>query len=236
MDQQMETMEPLERQPIIRMFHVSKRFEQKAALLDVTLDIFPNDFIFLWGPSGAGKSTFLKLLYLGEPLSQGQILVEGMNLSRINRKTIPQLRQKFGVIFQDFKLIPTKTVYENVALVLAAKGLKGSMIQKKVNQVLGMVGLGEKSDAYPLSLSGGEQQRAAVARAMVGEPGVILADEPTGSLDTASARTIMDLLDQFHADGNTVIMATHDQSLLNRKQCRIFQLDGGRLVNITPVS
>jgi cell division transport system ATP-binding protein len=231
-----QQMETLERQPIIRLFHVSKQFEKKAALLDVTLDIFPNDFIFLWGPSGAGKSTFLKLLYLGEPLSHGQILVEGMNLSRINRKTIPQLRRKYGIIFQDFKLIPGKTVYENVALVLEAKGLKDAMVQKKVNQVLGMVGLGEKMDAYPPSLSGGEQQRAAVARAMVGDPGIILADEPTGSLDTASAKTIMDLLDRFHANGNTVIMATHDRSLLNRKPCRIFQLDEGRLVHITPGS
>ena len=198
--------------------------------MDVTLDIYKNDFIFLCGPSGAGKSTFLRLLYAGEPLSEGQILVEGMNISRIHRKTIPELRRKFGIIFQDFKLIPSKTVYENVALVLAAKGEKGKWVQKKVNRILTVVGMDGKKNIYPPSLSGGEQQRVAVARAVVGDPKIILADEPTGSLDAKSAAIIMDLLFQFHARGATVIMATHNESHIHDIDSRIFRLQEGHLV------
>ena len=241
-DQEQPAMSPLfedpetDRQPLIRMFHVTKRFENRAALMDVTLDIFPNDFIFLWGPSGAGKSTLLKLLYQGEMLSEGQILVEGMNLARVTRKTIPHLRRKYGIIFQDFKLIPGKTVYENVALVLEAKGMRGKAVQKKVDQVLRVVGMEKKNDLYPPSLSGGEQQRVAVARAVVGEPKIILADEPTGSLDPVSAGVIMDLLDEFHENGSTVIMATHDETRLKKENSRVFCLEEGRLVRVFPVS
>jgi cell division transport system ATP-binding protein len=215
---------------IIRMFHVHKRYGAKSALHDVTLDIHKNEYIFVTGASGAGKTTLLKLLYLGEALSEGQILVDGVNISRINRNGIPRLRRKFGIIFQDYKLIPTKTVYENVALVLEAAGRKPRSIPKKVHSVLRTVGMEARKKAFPLSLSGGEQQRVAVARAVVGDPKIILADEPTGSLDIASAGVIMTFLDDFHSRGATVIIATHDTSLFQKKGVRVVHLQDGRLL------
>ena len=216
---------------IIQMFHVHKRFSKKTALVDISLEIFRNEFVFISGPSGAGKSTLLKLLYMGEPLSEGQILFERMNLARITRKRIPYLRRELGIIFQDFKLIPTKTVFENVSLVLEAKGRINKMTPKMVNSVIRAVGMDTKQTVYPPTLSGGEQQRVAVARAIVGNPKVVLADEPTASLDAHSAGVIMDLLKQFHAKGGTVIVATHDESLLQDKNARIIRLDSGRLVS-----
>lgn len=214
---------------IIRMFHVHKRYGAKSALKDLTLDVFKNEFLFVTGRSGAGKTTLLKLLYLGEPVSEGQILVDGMNLSRIERKRIPALRRLFGIIFQDYKLIPTKTVYENVALVLEAAGRKPSMIAKKVKSVLRTVDMEDRMNAYPPMLSGGEQQRVAVARAAAGDPKIILADEPTGSLDEEAARVILSYLDTFHARGATVIIATHDKELLKRPDARIVQLRDGQM-------
>ncbi|KJS30083.1 MAG: cell division protein FtsE [Desulfatitalea sp. BRH_c12] len=219
---------------IIRMFHVHKRYGGKSALKDLTLDIFKNEFVFVTGRSGAGKTTLLKLLYLGEPVSEGQVLVDGVNLSRIDRHRIPDLRRKFGIIFQDYKLIPTKTVYENVALVLEAAGRKPNLIPKKVRSVLRTVGMEDRMGALPQSLSGGEQQRVAVARAAVGDPKIILADEPTGSLDEESAGVIMDFLDTFHTRGATVIIATHDKDLLERSRTRIVNLREGRVGSIEP--
>jgi cell division transport system ATP-binding protein len=218
---------------IIRMFHVHKRFNAKPALINITLDIFKNEFLFLTGPSGAGKSTLLKLLYLGEPISEGQILIDGMNLSRISRSRTPILRRKLGIVFQDYKLIPSKTVYENVALVLEARNLNKRFIQKKVNSVLRTVGMEGRQKSFPLSLSGGEQQKVAVARAVVGDPKIILADEPTGSLDAESADAIFNLLITFHRRGATVLFATHDTSLLREKNTRIVRLNQGRM-NGTP--
>ena len=214
---------------IIRMFHVHKRYGAKFALHDITLDIFKNEFLFVTGPSGAGKTTLLKLLYLGQSISEGQFLVDGMNLARIKSKGIPTLRRKFGIIFQDYKLIATKTVFENVALVLEAAGRKQRLIEKKVRSVLRTVGMEDRMKSLPLSLSGGEQQRVAVARAMVGDPKIILADEPTGSLDSESAGVIMAFLDEYHHRGATVILATHDQSLIRQSNGRIVQLREGRL-------
>ncbi len=214
---------------IIRLFHVCKRYGTKCALQDLTLDIFKNEFLFVTGRSGAGKTTLMKLLYLGEPASEGQILVDGMNLSRITRGRVPLLRRKFGIIFQDYKLIPTKTVYENVALVLEAAGCKPRLISKKVKSVLRTVGMEDRINALPQSLSGGEQQRVAVARAAVGDPNIILADEPTGSLDEEAADLIMDYLETFHTRGATVIVATHDKKLMNKSNARIVQLQDGRL-------
>jgi cell division transport system ATP-binding protein len=215
---------------IIRMFHVHRRYGAKSALHDVTLDIQKNEYIFVTGASGAGKTTLLKLLYLGETLSEGQILVDGVNISRTNRKGLPRLRRKFGIIFQDYKLIPTKTVYENVALVLEAAGRKPKLIEKKVRSVLRTVEMENRMKALPPSLSGGEQQRVAVARAVVGDPKIILADEPTGSLDTDSAGVIMAFLDQFHSRGATVLIATHDMSLIQKKGARVVHLQDGHLL------
>jgi cell division transport system ATP-binding protein len=212
---------------IIQMFHVHKTYATKKALVDINLDVYKNDFIFISGPSGAGKTTLLKLLYLGEPVSEGQVLVDGMNLARISRRRIAHLRRKFGIIFQDYKLITTRTVFENVALVLEALGADRRSLAKKVNYVLRLVGMEERRSSFPPSLSGGEQQRVAVARAVVGNPKIILADEPTGSLDAASAEIILDLLKKYHLRGGTVMVATHDPSLMNLPRQRIVQLKAG---------
>ncbi|QTA92937.1 cell division ATP-binding protein FtsE [Desulfonema magnum] len=214
---------------IIRMFHVYKRYASKNALIDINLDISENEFLFITGPTGAGKTTLLKLLYLGEPASEGQILVGGRSLSRISRRQIPFLRRKFGVIFQNYKLIPTKNIFDNIALVAEAVGTKKRLIQKKVKSVLRAVGMEEKLKAFPPGLSGGEQQRVAVARAIAGNPGIILADEPTGSLDAESARIIFDLLKGLHTRGATVIIATHDTELIRRTGGRVVLLEQGRL-------
>ena len=220
---------------VIRLFHVHKRYGAKFALKDITLDVGKNEFLFVTGPSGAGKTTLLRLLYLGESASEGQILVDGMNLARINSKSTPFLRRKFGIIFQDYKLIPTKTVYENVALVLEAIGRKPRIIAKKVRSVLRMVDMEDRMGALPPSLSGGEQQRVAVARAVVGDPKIILADEPTGSLDEESAGLIMAYLDTFHTRGATVIIATHDRGLICKGNSRVIQLRDGQVWSNRPV-
>ena len=211
------------------MFHVHHNYGPKKALIDITLDIAKNEFIFISGPSGAGKSTLLKLFYLGEPVSEGQVLIDGINLARIPRKRIPQLRRKFGIIFQDYKLIPTRTVYDNVALVLEAAGVKNRLIQKKVKSVLRLVGMEDRLKAFPPSLSGGEQQRIAVARAIIGDPKIILADEPTGSLDDESAEVILELLKGVHIRGATVIIATHNKALMRKTGGHVLHLQQGRL-------
>jgi len=213
--------------PIIRLFHVFKRFGAQTALRDISLEVEENELVFLTGPSGAGKSSLLKLLYLAESASEGQILIDGVNLSRIPKARIPLLRRKIGVIFQDFKLIPTRTVFDNVALVLEAAGQKRSFIGKKVRHVLRQVGMEEKMGHFPLSLSGGEQQKVAVARAVAAAPRIILADEPTGSLDPRSARVILDLLHGFHGQGATVVIATHDESLYGKGTHRVVFLKDG---------
>lgn len=215
------------------MFHVYRNYGPKNALIDITLDIFKSEFLFISGPSGAGKTTLLKLLYLAEPVSDGQILVDGINLSRITYKNIPFLRRKFGIVFQDYKLIPTKTVYENVALVLEAAGQKRRLILKKVKSVLRTVGMEQRLNALPPSLSGGEQQRVAIARAVIGDPKIILADEPTGSLDADAADLIVDLLKKFHTRGATVVIATHDRTLIQKAGGRVVHLNAGRL-QVTP--
>jgi cell division transport system ATP-binding protein len=222
-----------ENSSIIRMFHVHHNYGPKKALIDITLDIAKNEFVFISGPSGAGKTTLLKLFYLGEPASEGQILIDGINLARIPRNRIPHLRRKFGIIFQDYKLIPSKTVFENVSLVLEAAGAKKRIIQKKIRSVLRLVDMEDRLKSYPPSLSGGEQQRIAVARAIVGDPKIILADEPTGSLDEASAEVILDLLRGVHIRGATVIIATHDKALMRRTGGHVLNLQQGKLETST---
>ena len=214
---------------IIQIFRVYKKYGGKNALTDVTLDIPKNDSLLISGPSGAGKTTLLKLLYLNEKASAGQILVDGINLARISSKRIPFLRRKLGIIFQDYKLIPTKTVFDNVAIVLEAMGKKRRLIHKKVKSVLRTVGMEERINSFPPILSGGEQQRVAVARAVVGDPIIILADEPTGSLDSDSANIIIELLKKFHTRGTTLVIATHDKELLNKIGGRIVHLKQGCL-------
>jgi len=224
-----------EKSAIVRLFHVYRNYGAKNALVDVTVDIYKNEFLFISGPSGAGKTTLLKLLYLAETLTDGQILVNGINLGRIPRKKVPALRRHFGIIFQDYKLIPTKTVYENVALVLEAAGQKRRFIRKKVQSVLRTVGMEQRLNALPPSLSGGEQQRVAIARAVVGDPQIILADEPTGSLDDEASELVFDLLKSFHTRGATVVVATHDKERIRKTGGRVIHLNAGRLVETPDV-
>lgn len=216
--------------PIIQFVNVCKRYGEVDALVDLSFEIEKNDFMFITGPSGAGKSTLIKLLYFGERISSGSAIVDGVNLARISPKQIPMLRRRMGVIFQDFKLIPSKTVFKNIALVLEAAGVGSlSVIREQVLSVLKTVGLENRWASYPPALSGGEQQRVAVARAMVGKPNIILADEPTASLDPDSADRIFSLLTQMHARGTTVIITTHDKDLLKRGDSNIIYLKSGRI-------
>lgn len=217
--------------PIIRMFHVHKSYGAQKSLIDITLDIYRNEFVLVTGPSGAGKSTLLKLLYLAEPVTQGQVIVDGVNLNRISRKRISHLRRGFGIIFQDYKLIPTRTVFDNVALVLEVQGENRRIISKKVGSVLRTVDMEHRQDAYPLSLSGGEQQRVAVARAIAGNPRIILADEPTGNLDEEASGIILSLLKDIHHKGTTVLLATHDRLLIEHAGGRNIHLVQGMLTN-----
>jgi len=207
-------IQDIKKNSIIRLFNVSKRYNGKFALRDINLDVEQGEFIFISGPSGAGKSTLLKVLYLAERVSEGQILIDGMNLARISSSRLPLLRRRFGMVFQDFKLIPNRTVYENVALVLEAAGEKPDYIRKKVMQVLRTTEMDKKAKSLPPALSGGEQQRVAVARALVGEPSIILADEPTGSLDAKSAQAVLDFIMEYHKKGATVLIASHNMHLL----------------------
>ena len=211
------------------MFHVHKHYGAVKALIDITLDVPKNELLFISGPSGAGKTSLLKLLYFGEAASEGQVLIDGMNLSRISHHRIPILRRKFGVIFQDYKLIRTKTVFDNIAIVLEAVGKKRRFVEKKVRSVLRTVGMENSIHSLPPTLSGGEQQRIAVARAIVGDPKIILADEPTGNLDEDSADIILNLLKRFHVRGATVIIATHDKELIRKTGGRVIHLKQGRM-------
>lgn len=216
---------------IIRFSGVTKHFGNVYALREVSFAVRNNDFLFITGPSGAGKSTLIKLLYMGERMSDGYAIVDGMNLARISRSQIPVLRRRIGVIFQDFKLIANRTVFQNVALVMEVAGFKSrSMIRERVEDLLELVGLAHHADAYPPTLSGGEKQRAAVARAMVGKPRIILADEPTASLDPAASERVLQLLRAAHARGATIVITTHDRDLLSRFDARVIYLDAGRRV------
>ncbi|MFW6081438.1 MAG: cell division ATP-binding protein FtsE [Desulfosalsimonas sp.] len=227
----MEEKNELQNQ-IIRFCGVTKRFGEIYALREVNFSIRQNDFVFITGPSGAGKSTLIKLLYMGERMSDGYAIVDGMNLARIPRRQIPELRRRIGVIFQDFKLIDTLTVFQNVALVMEAAGFRSrGLIRQRVEDLLELVGLAHHSGAYPPTLSGGEKQRAAVARAMVGKPKIILADEPTASLDPAASGRVLQLLRAAHARGATVVITTHDRELLSLFDARVIYLDQGRRVD-----
>ncbi|MBS3808620.1 MAG: cell division ATP-binding protein FtsE [Desulfobacterales bacterium] len=217
---------------IIRFYRVTKHFGETCALQDLSFNVRKNEFLFITGPSGAGKSTLIKLLYMGERMTGGYAIVDGMNLARMGRRQIPELRRRIGVIFQDFKLIDSRTVFQNVALVMEAAGFKSrSLIRERVEDLLELVGLAHHAEAYPPTLSGGEKQRAAVARAMVGKPKIILADEPTASLDPDASERVLRLLRAAHARGATVVITTHDRDLISRFDARVVYLESGRRVD-----
>jgi len=217
---------------MIQLYNVSKAYQKdSSALAEITLKIPKGDFVYITGPSGAGKSTLLKLLYAAEKPSRGQILFNGQNLTRMGGRRIPFLRRQIGIVFQDFKLISSRTIYENVAFPLEVQGKRRFEVSKKVYQTLKHVGLEHKLKRYPLELSGGEQQRAAIARALVVDPLVLLADEPTGNLDPEITLEIMDLFKGANARGTTVLLATHDQETIRRFPRRQIVLENGRLVD-----
>jgi cell division transport system ATP-binding protein len=217
---------------VIQLFHVQKQYGAEApALADVSLVIGKGEFVFLTGPSGAGKSTLLKLVFCAEPPTSGQILVFGRNVARIRASSVPYIRRSIGVVFQDFKLLEQRTLAENVAFPLEVRGVRPREVERRVTLALRGVGLEHRADRFPLSLSGGEQQRAAVARALVGDPALLLADEPTGNLDAERTEEVMQLLEGANARGTTVVVATHDQALLARYKKRVVALEGGRLVS-----
>ncbi len=202
-----------------------------AALSDITIRVERGEFVFLAGPSGAGKSTLLKLLFCQEKPSHGEILVDGVNVSKIQGKRIPVLRRRIGMIFQDFKLLNHITVFENIAFALEILGYSKKEIKRRAWQALRLVGLHEKMDVLPLRLSGGEQQRVAIARALGKDPPLILADEPTGNLDPDLTADIINMLILLNTKGTTILVATHDTDLIQRYRKRVIALFEGRVVN-----
>ncbi len=217
---------------MIQLFHVSKEYPgEPPALSDVTLDVEKGEFVFLTGPSGAGKSTLLKLIFCAEVPTAGQILLFGKNVARVTPAEVPWVRRSIGVVFQDFKLLPDRTVAENVALPLEVRALHDKEVRRRVKGLLRSVGLEHRADKFPPSLSGGEQQRVAVARALAGDPALLLADEPTGNLDADRTLEVMELLAAANARGTTVLIATHDRTLLDRYKRRVVHLERGRLLS-----
>jgi cell division transport system ATP-binding protein len=216
---------------MIKTVGVAKRYKGGIRALEgISLDIEKGEFVFIVGPSGSGKSTFIKLLTKEEEPSDGEIYVAGKDLASLPRWRVPYLRRNVGCVFQDFKLLPNKTVFENVAFALEVIGRPKALIRRHVPQILELVGLGEKLDRFPDELSGGEQQRVSIARAFVNRPLILVADEPTGNLDPATSVGIMRLLDRINRTGTTVVMATHDHAIVDSMRRRVVELDAGQIV------
>ncbi|MCW2279223.1 cell division transport system ATP-binding protein [Heliophilum fasciatum] len=216
---------------MIQMYNVSKCYPNGVnALVDVSVTIEKGNFVFLVGPSGAGKSTFTKLIFREELPTSGQILFDGKSVTRMKDSEVPYLRRQIGVVFQDFRLLPHKTVFDNVAFAMEIVEAPRRKIRARVPQVLDMVGLAEKAKLHPHQLSGGEQQRVSIARAIVNDPLVIIADEPTGNLDPETAQEIMNLLLSINGRGTTIIMATHARDIVDNLRRRVIALDGGQIV------
>jgi cell division transport system ATP-binding protein len=219
---------------VIEAKNLSKSYDRSVyALRDLSLTVDKGEFVFLTGPSGAGKSTFLRLLLVKERANEGEILVNGHNLGALSRSEVQEYRRGVGFVFQDFKLIPTRTVFENVAFVSEVLGVAPAQQRRRAFQVLKWVGLQHRMNAYPRELSGGEQQRIAIARALMNDPPLVIADEPTGNLDPDLSLEIMNLFREVNAGGTTVLVATHDRELIRLVGRRSMTLDHGRIVEVS---
>ncbi|MBS6028924.1 MAG: cell division ATP-binding protein FtsE [Negativicoccus succinicivorans] len=210
--------------------NVTKRYGNNIALRNLNLHIEKGEFVFLVGPSGAGKSTFIKLLSHETVPDEGKVFVDGIEVNRLKKSKIPYLRRKLGIVFQDFRLLPNKTAFENVAFALEVMEVSPTEIKQKVHNALELVNLTAKANQLPANLSGGEQQRVAIARALVNRPVVLIADEPTGNLDPATAQTIMELFNHINHLGTTIIMVTHAKELVNRMHKRVLTIEDGEIV------
>ncbi len=219
---------------MIAFTNVTKSYGGQKALEDVNFKIAPGEFVSVVGKSGAGKSTIIKLLIGEEKPTKGRIVVGPHEVNKMAPNEMPQLRRKVGIVFQDFRLLPTKTAYENVAFALEVEGRPQEEIEELVPQMLDLVGLADKRDNFPHELSGGMKQRVAIARAMIHRPAVIIADEPTGNLDHVNAQEIMNLLFKINELGTTVILATHSRDIVNKIKKRVLALDDGKLVKDDP--
>lgn len=229
MEQAFQT--PEVREPIIEFRGVSKTYKTGThALEDVNIKINNGEFVFVVGSSGAGKSTFMKLIMREEKANTGKIIVNGYELTSLKRKSVPMLRRTMGIVFQDFRLIPNMNVFENVAFAMHVVGASSKDIRKEVSKALSKVGLGHKARSMPSQLSGGEQQRVGLARALVNSPDLIIADEPTGNVDPNMSYEIVSLLTEINKKGTTVLMVTHDHNLVRDFNHRVIMLDGGKIV------
>ncbi len=215
---------------MITFDHVTKKYRTNIGLDDVSVQINKGDFVFLVGPSGAGKSTFIKLILKEIDADEGTIQVGDFKVTELSNREIPQFRRKVGTVFQDFRLLPKKTVFENVAFAMEVLHKTPRQIRKQVPQILSLVGISDKAHKYPDELSAGEQQRVAIARAIVNNPAVLIADEPTGNLDPHTAWEIMDLLDQINLRGTTIVMVTHAKDIVDKMQKRVIAIEKGRIV------
>ncbi|MCK9267243.1 MAG: cell division ATP-binding protein FtsE [Alkaliphilus sp.] len=216
---------------MIELHNVTKTYLKGVqALVNINLKIEREEFIFLVGPSGAGKTTCVKLILKEEEPTEGSIFIDGQDVTRLSRRKVPYHRRNIGVVFQDFRLLPNKTVYENIAFAMQIIEATSKDIRRRVPMVLGMVGLSDKAASYPYQLSGGEKQRTSIARAIVNNPSILIADEPTGNLDPETAWEIMKVLKQINRRGTTVIMATHARNIVDTMQQRVVALEKGRIV------
>lgn len=216
---------------LITLSNVSKTYSTGAvAMDDLSISIEKGEFVFIVGPSGAGKSTFIKMLLLEESPDKGDLIVNGHNLRELPKKKIPYLRRSMGVIFQDYRLLPDKTVYENVAFAMRIVEASRREMKQNIEKVLGLVGLKHKAKSFPSQLSGGEQQRVAIARAIVNNPVIVIADEPTGNLDPETSWEIMNIFDRINKAGTTIVMATHDKSIVDGMRRRVIALENGKIV------
>jgi len=216
---------------LIELKNVYKRYQNGvSALVDINLSISKGEFVFIIGESGSGKSTLIKLLYRQEKPTSGEVIVGGVNVAKLRNGKVYKLRRKLGIVFQDYKLLPRKTVYENVAFALEVYGLKGSEIREKTLKAIELVGLKDKLRSYPDELAGGQQQRVSIARAIVNEPKVLICDEPTGNLDPKISMEIMEVIDRINQElGTTIIMATHDERIVNKMKKRVITIKNGTI-------